>query len=42
MALQVGENAIAAFLMQPVQLAFKKSFEIHSTLQCRAIVFVIA
>ncbi|WP_455875078.1 hypothetical protein [Rhizobium yanglingense] len=30
MTLEIGENPIAAFLVKPVQLAPKKSFEIHA------------
>ena len=38
MALQIGKHAVAAFLVQAVQLALEKSFEVHLILQNRATV----
>jgi hypothetical protein len=37
--LEIRKNAIPAFLMQAIQLAFEKCFEIHDSLQTSASVF---
>ena len=34
--LEIGKNAIAALIVEPVQFAFEKRFEIHHLLQYRA------
>ena len=40
--LDIGKNAVAAFLVRPVQLALKVSFKIHNALQNSRLVFLIA
>ncbi|WKL27520.1 hypothetical protein Q1M63_34010 [Sinorhizobium meliloti] len=34
MAGEIGENPVTAFLMQPIQLVFEETLEIHHHLQC--------
>ena len=39
LTLEIGEHAVAAFLMQAVQFALEKCFEIHHLLQNLAVRF---